>query len=138
MDAITKMSAAFAPYLGIIGVLIGALLNEFIRRSNRREQFSATIFAKRLDAYEKLLGVLQEGSEIAYEVMENSKLTAQERHDLISVAIHKVAKHVDTHDLYIDQEIGANSVALFMGVEDVQAAEQSEQADLKQRFYDGR
>lgn len=39
----------------IVGIIIGAVLNEALRRVNRRELFAPKIFEKRLAAYEGLM-----------------------------------------------------------------------------------
>ena len=54
------MSALWTGLVGIVGVLIGVLLNEMVRRRNRREAFAPKIFEKRLAAYEGLFDCVHE------------------------------------------------------------------------------
>jgi hypothetical protein len=111
----TIFLAILTPIVGILGVVLGVLLNEVMRRKNRREVYAPKIFEKRLSAYEGLAEHIQSGSEIADEVIENLSLTKEQRHDLISVPISEIAKYVDSHRLYIDGELSAHCTALFMG-----------------------
>jgi len=106
--------------IGLVGVPLGILLGEILRRRQRAEQFAAAIFAKRLEAYDTLLAILIESHGIATHVINSPGLTPDERHDLISMAIAPIAEHATRSVLYIDEELGAHCTALFMGVEELQ------------------
>jgi len=123
------------PVLGIVGVIAGSLLNEYLRRGRRAEQYSAAIFSKRLEAYETLFRLVQEGSSKVDDAVRNCALSTEERHDLASSAIMPIANHVDRYALYIDEELGPHCVALFMGVEDICDAPESERESLRQRHF---
>jgi hypothetical protein len=131
----TTLLAILAPTFGIIGIILGVLLNEFLRRKNRREVYAIKIFEKRLAAYEGLAELIDEGSEIASDVVENTNLTGEQRNELISVAIGAIAKFVDRHRLYIDEELAVHCAALFMGVEDIQEADGEEREKRLKHYY---
>jgi hypothetical protein len=135
MDAWIALSG---PIIGIVGVIAGTVLNEYLRRNRRAEEYSADIFKRRLEAYEALTGLIGDGSTLATEAIENADLTHDQRHDLISLAIGPIAKHVDRNVLYIDEELAAHCVSLFMGVEDIRDAPESEKPRLLQEYYDTR
>lgn len=105
--------------IGLVGVILGVLLNEGIRRSRRIETFSPKLFEKRLKKYEQLMALLQAGYKVASDVMSNPAHPKEERHALISEAIHSIARFTDQEELYIDPELGTHCVATFMGAEDV-------------------
>lgn len=105
--------------MGLAGIPLGVFLAEFVRRRNRSEQFAAAIFAKRLEAYEVLVALVYEGRAIAEQVLTDTKLSPKDRHDLVGQALMPIAQHTDRSSLYIDEELGAHCVALFMGVEDI-------------------
>lgn len=85
------------------------------------------------------LNILFESHRIANEVIDNTKLSAAERHELISAAIMPIAEHTTRSVLYIDEELGAHCTALFMGVEDLCDLPESErQARLAQFQWDWR
>jgi hypothetical protein len=128
--------ALSGPFIGMLGVIVGTLLNEHLRRGRRAEQYSSIIFSKRLEAYETLLTLIHSGSELADEVITNSTLSAKERHSIVSAAIFPIAKHVDLNALYIDDELGAHCVALFMGTEDIHDAPESERAEHLKDYYE--
>lgn len=96
------------PMISIASLLLGAWLNEFVRRRNRRELFAPRIFEKRLDAYEGLLAKVHSGSKIADEVIENKDLTQEDRHALISTVIHEIIAFCEGHSLYIDEELSVH------------------------------
>ena len=123
------------PILGMLGVPIGLLLGEYLRRQRRTEQFAAMIFTNRLEAYDGLLSVVNEGSSIAGEVIDNPELSQDERHTLISSAIGLVAAHANQKALYIDGELGAHCTALFMGIEDLAALSENEQTSFLTNYY---
>jgi hypothetical protein len=132
MDTFTALSG---PLIGMLRVILGTLLNEFLRRGRRVEEYSSVIFAKRLQSYETLMSLIQEGSEITDEVISNPDLSSEQRHDLISSVIRPIALHVDRDVLYIDGELGAHCVALFMGTEDILDAPESDKQRLLKEFY---
>lgn len=105
--------------IGLVGVLIGILLNETLRRRNRIENYSAKVFEKRLTIYEELFELIRAYSGVADEVIENENLTKEERHQLVSEAIHSVAGFSDENELYLNEEIIVHCVPLMMGVEDI-------------------
>ena len=63
--------------------------------------------------------LVQDGYEVASAVMSNPTHLQEERHALISQAIHSIAQFTDQEELYINPELGAHCVATFMGAEDV-------------------
>jgi hypothetical protein len=113
------MNPIWTSIIGVVGVIVGVLLNEIIRRSRRIETFTPAIFEKRLAKYEKLMGLIQAGYDVASAVMENEDFSQEERHALISKVILNIAEFADKEELYIDAELGAHCVATFMGAEDV-------------------
>jgi hypothetical protein len=112
--------------IGLVGVPLGIVLGELLRRRQRAEQFAVAILAKRLEAYDTLLTLLYEGGRIASEVIDNAELSATDRHHLISEAIAPIANHTDRSLLYIDEELGAHCVALFMGLEELRELPEAE------------
>jgi hypothetical protein len=123
------------PFIGMSGVIIGTLLNEFLRRTRRAEVYSSVIFTKRLEAYETLIQLLQLGSDLVDEAINSDSLSQAQRHALVSEAISPIAQHVDHNVLYINEELGARCIALFMGTEDIHDAPPSEKPHLLREYY---
>ena len=113
------MNDLWIAVIGILGVIIGAGLDELIRRRQRIELYTVKVFEKRMEKYEKLTDLLHDASEIANEVMENEDYSVKQRHDIISSVILPIANFVDENKLYIDSDIAAHCVATFMGAEDI-------------------
>jgi hypothetical protein len=113
------MNDMWTALIGIFGVLLGAGLNELLRRNRRIESYTGRIFDKRLEKYEELMALLQTASEIATDVMENTEYTPEQRHELISAVILPIAQFTDDNELYIDPDLAPHCVATFMGAEDV-------------------
>jgi hypothetical protein len=119
-----------APVVGIVGVIVGVLLNEFMRRRSRRELYAPKIFEKRLTAYEGLIEQIHQGSKVADEVIENDDFTYDQRHHLISVVVHGMAEFTENNRLYLDEDLVVHCMALFMGVEDIHDASENERQEL--------
>ena len=100
--------------------MLGVALNEWIRRSSRIESYSATIFEKRLGIYEELWKKILAGREVAEEVIDNTAITAEQRHELISAVVLSIAGFCDENNLYLNEEVTVQCCTLFMGVEDIQ------------------
>jgi hypothetical protein len=131
------LTVLLAGLIGVAGTVLGAVLNEFIRRRNRIESYSTKVFERRLSAYEGLYDRIQESYGIASDVMGNSSYSAGERHDLISAAVHNIAGFTDKNSLYLNDEVTAHCVAAFMGAEDVlAAAEGAEREELHRHVID--
>lgn len=127
-----------ASIIGIFGVGVGVLLNEFMRRRNRRELYAPKIFEKRLEAYEGLIEQINQGSKVASEVIENDDFTQEERHECISVVVHGMANFTEKNRLYLDEDLVVHCMALFMGVEDIYDANESDKQDSLGHYYDMR
>ncbi|WP_170328725.1 hypothetical protein [Ruegeria arenilitoris] len=124
-----------APIIGILGVIIGVLLNEIMRRRNRRELYAPKIFERRLSAYEGLIEHILQGSKIATKVIDSDDLSRAERHELISTVVFGMIEFVEKYHLYIDEELSVHCMALFMGVEDIHDASESDKQGLLDRYY---
>ena len=131
------MGEIWTGLIGIGGVLIGVLANELLYRNRRIEIYAARVFEVRLAKYEELLKHLKAGYEIASDVMENSNYSAEERHELISVAVLSIAQFTDENELYIDSEIAVHCVGTFMSAEYIQDIKNAdERNDAKERILD--
>lgn len=121
--------------IGLTGVLLGILLNELLRRRNRIEGFAARVFDKRLEIYEGLYERVCACGEVASDVAENPAYAEEERHALVSVAIHEIASWCDKHDMYINEEITIHCVPLLMGVEEVYGMSDTEAKGERMRQF---
>lgn len=108
-----------AALIGLVGVLIGALIGEYFRRRNLVDAYAQKIFERRLEVYEGLMKLVQHAYTVASEVLETPKLTAKQRLDAISGAIHPIAQYTDENALFIDSYVAAHATAMVMGVEDI-------------------
>lgn len=108
-----------AALIGLTGVLLGILLNELLRRKNRIEGYAARVFDKRLEVYEGLYERVSACSQVAADVIENADYSSEDRHAIVSAAIHEIAGWCDKHDMYINEEITVHCVPLLMGIEEV-------------------
>jgi hypothetical protein len=105
--------------IGLAGLLIGALLSEYFRRSNRIEVYSQKIFERRLEIYEQLMKLVQEAYQVGGDVLGDTELTEDERHEIVSAAIIKIAVYVDENALFVNEYIAADVTALLIGVEEI-------------------
>ena len=107
--------------VALSSLLLGALLNEVIRRSNRIESYSATVFQKRFTVYENLWRKLRASRQAANEIIEDMSLTPEQRHEYVSSIVLDMAEFCDDNDLYLNQEVVVHCCTVFMGVEDILA-----------------
>jgi hypothetical protein len=122
--------------IAIVSLLIGAALNEWIRRSYRIESYAATVFQKRLTIYEELWKRIYVWRPVADKVIEDTSLTAEQRHELISEAVLDICVFCDDNSLYLSEDVTFQCCAVFMGVEDIQAESQSNARKEKtETFY---
>jgi hypothetical protein len=105
--------------IGLAGLLIGALLSEYFRRSNRIEVYSQKIFERRLEIYEQLMKLVQEAYIVGCDVLEDPEASDEDRHAAVSEAVMTIAEYVDENALFVDEYIAADVTALLMGVEEI-------------------
>jgi hypothetical protein len=105
--------------IGLAGVLLGIFVNEVVRRRNRIENYATRVFDKRLEIYEGLYQRVSATQETATDVAENDAYSQDERHGIVSAAIHFIAAWCDKHDMYINDELSVHCVPLLMGMEEV-------------------
>jgi len=110
-------SAVLVAAAGVVGSVVGAAVNELLRRSSRIEGYSARVFDKRLDAYELLLERYREAYNVASEVMKNVDMSSEKRHEAVSLIIHDIIRCSSSNELYLDDDLTAHCVATFMGAE---------------------
>lgn len=105
--------------IGIIGILVGVLLNELFRRSNRIENYSSRIFDKRLQIYEELLARLQETSEFVSDIVKAEELQAEEKHESCHPKILNLLGYCDSNQLYLNDEIIVHIGATFCRIGEI-------------------
>lgn len=125
------MSEMWTAAIGIFGTILGAGLNEFLRRNRRIESHMGHVFDKRIEKYEELMALLQRGYEVASDVMKNSDYSPKQRHELISDVIFRIARFTEDNELYIDPELAPHCVATFMGAEDVLDIDDQREQELR-------
>jgi len=74
---------------------------------------------KRLEIYEGLYQRVAALGALANDLAENSSYSHEERHQIVSVAVHDIAGWCDDNDMYINEKLAVHCVPLLMGIEDV-------------------
>lgn len=105
--------------IAIVGILVGVLLNELFRRSNRIENYSSRIFDKRLQIYEELMMRVQETSELVTDIIKSEELSADEMHDNCHPKILNLLGYCDSNQLYLNDEITVHIGATFCRIGEI-------------------
>ncbi|MFA6093895.1 MAG: hypothetical protein WCU88_10090 [Elusimicrobiota bacterium] len=105
--------------IGILGVLVGILLNEAIRRQRRIEDFGLRVFDKRLKIYEELYTRIDKTAEIAHIVIEEAGHSNEDRHAMMSEGILALTGFCDRNAMYLNEELALHAMATFVGAEDI-------------------
>ena len=105
--------------IGLAGLLIGALLAEYFRRNNRIEVYSQKIFERRFEIYEQLMKLVQTAYQVASDVLEDTKMSDEDRKGVIATEIMRIAEYVDENTLFVNEYIAADATALFVGIVDI-------------------
>ena len=121
--------------IGLVGVLLGIVINEVLRRRNRIENYATRIFDKRLEIFEELYARVSAAGEIGIDVIENPKYSPEQRHEIVSVAIHEIAGWCDKNDMYISVELTLLCTPLLMSIEEIHDVQDSnEKQSLIKQF----
>lgn len=105
--------------IGLAGLPIGILLNEYYRRNSRIEKYSSQVFEKRLSIYEGLMAEIQLASSIIGELVENEDLSIEEKKEVAFHAGLKIPQYTDKHKFYLDEEITVHCCMAFVGTGDI-------------------
>lgn len=105
--------------IGLVGLLIGILLNEHFRRRNRVEVYSTKVFEKRLEVYEGLLSAINNAETEVNDAIENEAEPLAKRQQKAFVAGLRVMEFADKYSLYLNDEITVHCGAAFVGVSDI-------------------
>ena len=105
--------------IALLGLLTGILLNEYFRRRNRIEAYSAKVFERRLEVYEGLMKAIREAESIINDLLEDKSLPKKDRHTIAFQAGLKVMEYTDEHSFYLNDEIIVHAGAAFVGVGDL-------------------
>ncbi|HHP0322249.1 hypothetical protein [Acinetobacter baumannii] len=105
--------------IGLIGVVIGILCNEYFRRENRIEKYSEKIFEKRLQIHESLFEKIKKDYEAINNLINDRELTLEERHNIVSKVILELADFIDVIEFYLDERLVVQVMTLFMGTEEI-------------------
>jgi hypothetical protein len=104
--------------VGLVGLLVGILLTEVLRRRTRIELYSPRVFDKRLAVYEELYQMVQ-GLDDALSGCMADDLRAEERQALASKAVLDLAAFCDKNALYLNEEVTIHCVSALMGAEGI-------------------
>jgi hypothetical protein len=121
--------------IGLLGVIIGILLAEFLRRKTRIESLFLKAFEKRLEVYEQLFDKLRKCENVAHDIIENPEYSQDERTELWGSAVLDLAQFTDNSKLYLDEDISVHCVATMMGVEDIYSIESSKSKDAAKNHF---
>lgn len=108
-----------AAIIGLIGVVFGIFLSEFLRRKSRIELYSNAVFEKRLKAYEDLYKLIHESQDIAYELINNPEYTIEEFKTIWPSVILKLTNYCDENALYLNEEIQVHCITSLIGLEEI-------------------
>jgi len=104
--------------IALIGILVGILLNEYFRRSNRIEVYSAKVFEKRLEVYEGLMKKICEAEADINDLLEGKSLPTKDLHNIAFEAGLRVMDYTEEHSFYLNDEIIVHAGAAFVGTGD--------------------
>lgn len=103
----------------IAGVVLGVILNEFIRRNNRTEILNNQIFNRRLEEYIKLHDLLVNQYQMVLDLLDNfSDFNDEEKLEIISNIILPIVTFNDKKSFFLSEELILQTSTLFMGIED--------------------
>ncbi|MFA6981298.1 MAG: hypothetical protein WC209_18370 [Ignavibacteriaceae bacterium] len=91
--------------IGILGLLLGIIFTELIRRRNRIENYSQKIFEKRFEVYEKLFQLVDSSYRNINDFIVNKSLPLEERFLGSYDEGMKVIKYCSDNRFYLSEEI---------------------------------
>lgn len=139
MNIITKLdlNSLISSFVGILGMLVGILVNEYFKRKDREALFSEAIFQKKLKIYEELFAKMHNASKIGATITDEESLSKEKRHQIWSEVVLDVAGYTDKYELYINEEIAAHCMLTLIGIEDIYYLEKNKKKKEISKFHEG-
>jgi hypothetical protein len=123
--------------VGLLGIVVGALVSELMRRRVRIETYSSAVFEKRLAIYEELYRRIRHAGEVGDELFENRSHNPQQRHALVSAVVLDIAGYTDEQDMYVNEEVAIHCTSLLMGIENASnSADDTERKQAQRQFHE--
>jgi hypothetical protein len=104
--------------IGLLGVLIGILINENLRRYRRIEGYADSVFKRRLEIYEELYAKIEHACPVVSDVFENSEYSCEQRQAIVSELLFEIAEFTDAHSLYLSGDVKVHCCVMLVGIED--------------------
>jgi hypothetical protein len=123
------MGALLQSMFGIGCLLLGIVVNELVRRSNRIEAYAKDVFDKRFSVYEGLWKLINDAKPIADSVIEDGSLSAEARHQIVSNLVLDIAQFCDENALYLNEDVTVHSCTIYMGIEDIATISDAKERD---------
>lgn len=122
--------------IGFLGIIVGVLLREYFRVSNRIETYAGQIFLRRLQVYEEFYKKLNQALKSASSLIEDESISNDERHEIWSEVVLDIAGFTDSNKLLLNEDIVAHSLTALVGVEDIPDIkdDKKRQAEVRQLY----
>ncbi len=91
--------------IGIVGILLGIILNEYFRHKNRIENYSQKIFENRLPVYEKLYELVDKTNNSINNYIVDDSLPFEERFNGTYEEGMKVIQYCTEKQFYLSDEL---------------------------------
>jgi hypothetical protein len=124
--------------VGLLGVLLGILINEYFRRNARIEKYSEVIFDKRLSIYENFFKELSKASSLVTELLDVTNLNIDEKKEIAFHAGLKLLEYTEEHKFYINEEITIYCSMVFIEASNIfeEQIDEAKLADFRQGVMD--
>ena len=96
--------------VGLLGVLLGILINEYFRRNARIEKYSDKIFEKRLEIYENFAKEISTANSVITELTNAEELSVEDKKEIAFQAGLKVVEYTDKYEFYLNEEIASKKL----------------------------
>jgi hypothetical protein len=123
--------------VGLVGILLGGIINEYFRRKNRVELYSREVFQNRLKVYEKLYDKINKSFAVANDVIESPSYSIEQRREVWGSVVLDMAAFTDANGLYLNEDVVVHCMTSLIGVEDIyDVKDPKERRRQQQQFYE--
>ena len=126
--------------VGLLGVLLGILINEYFRRNARIEKYSDKIFEKRLEIYENFSKEISTANSVITELTNAEELSVEDKKEIAFQAGLKVVEYADKYEFYLNEEIAIHCGMVFVATSDIfeDGINKESLADFRQGIRDAK
>jgi hypothetical protein len=124
--------------IGLLGVLLGVCISEYLRRQSRVEKLSETFFSKKIDVYENVSDQFQLLTQLFYKISPTEE-KGKNLFDEFYIKTLPFVDYLESKNLFIDENLSVHLIlTLIKAGEFLEGINQIDEIDVVNEFKESK